>query len=234
MSEPSIWNEGAERFMSFEHLSQKLALHPTLVNLIDCAPGNRLLDYGCGDGRILTLLSARWAVDAYDPSTEMRTLAQQRVGFRLRRIAATPAELDGEYDAIIMGMVLPVLKSEDEIKLALTDCVQRMHKDARLFISTTHPCFRTYEFSNCTTSFGRTQPFTYMQDGVAFEVNLKDPGTSGIVFTDYHWSLGFTVNALAAAGLTIVTMLEVPDEPFSDMRNSLVPMYLILECRRSS
>ncbi|MEQ1761063.1 MAG: class I SAM-dependent methyltransferase [Vicinamibacterales bacterium] len=234
MSDESIWKARAGKFMALEHLSQERALHPVLLRLIEQGSGDRLLDYGCGDGRILARLSNRWRIDAYDPSEQMRELAQLRVGSRLSRMAANLDDLEGRYDVIILGMIILVLPHEDDVRRVLQECACRMDNSSRLFITTTHPCFRASDFSNFSTSFGRTQPFSYLLNGTPFEVTLRDHDVEGIVFTDYHWSLSFTLNALSSEGLSVVSMLEVPDDPESSSRNPLVPPFLIMECRRSS
>lgn len=233
MSTKPAWNAEPKKFMAVEHLSQERALHPELLKLIEGCPGDRLLDYGCGDGRILARLSDRWHVDAYDPSDEMRALARQRVGSRLSRLVGDVSEITGTYDVVLLGMVILVLPTPEAVRTVLRDCVERMDAGSRLFITTTHPCFRTFDFSNVSTSFGRGQPFDYLCDGTPFEVTLRDPGTDPVVFTDYHWSLSFTVNMLNSEHLSVATMVEVPDDPESSNRNPFVPPYLILECRRS-
>lgn len=232
MSDESIWKTKTDLFTALEHLSQKRALHPALLDLIEGVKGNRMLDYGCGDGRILENVSTRWEIEAYDPSEQMRQLALRRVGHRLHQMADSPSELEGPYDVILLGMVILVLSRAEEIRRVFRECALRMGNASRLFVTTTHPCFRNVAFSNFTTSFGDTQVFDYMQDGTPFQVRLRDPGTDGIIFTDYHWSLAFTLNALHAEGLSVVSMVEVPDDPDSSNRNTLVPPFLIMVCRR--
>lgn len=228
----SVWNDKAEQFMSIRHLSQERALHPVLSELIEACPGRRLLDFGCGDGRVLERLSARWVIDAYDPSSQMRVLAQHRIGNRLHSLASDLAEIEGSYDVIVLGMVILCIPERDEIMNVLRDCTLRMRDSTRLFVTTTHPCFRNSRFSNLATSFGGEQPFNYLADGTPFRVTLRDPGTPGIVFTDYHWTLGFTTSALRSQGLAITSLIEVPDDPESLDRNPSAPLFLILECRR--
>jgi SAM-dependent methyltransferase len=201
--------------------------------LVEQGTGGRLLDFGCGDGRFLEKLATHWHIDAYDPSEMMRTIARRRVGSRLERLVATTAELKGPYDVILLGMVILVLPTPQEVYETLHQCARRMHQTSRLIITTTHPCFRTFNFSNFSTSFGRIQPFKYLGDGTPFEVTLRDPGTRGITFTDYHWSLSFTFGALRAAGLVVTSIIEVPDDEESPESNPSVPPFLIFECRRS-
>lgn len=233
MAQDSVWQNGAEQFMSVRHLSQERSLHPSVLRLVESHSGDQLLDYGCGDGRILERLSSRWIVDAYDPSAQMREIAKRRVGRRLRRLCSSLDELDEFYDVIILGMVILTIPDADEIARVLRDCALRMDESSRLVVTTTHPCFRDRNFSNFSTSFVEQKPFRYQEEGAAFEVTLQDRGqVPGIVFTDFHWTLGFTVEALRKQGLVIEALLEVPDDPESPHRNSLVPPFLVLDCRR--
>src|SRR4051794_20681439 len=118
----SFWNDGADRFMGIQHLSQERSLHPVLSKLIESCPGEKLLDYGCGDGRILKRLSERWTIDAYDPSSQMRAIARHKVGSRLRRLAADLKEVGGAYDVILLGMVILCIPEESEVIRVLGEC----------------------------------------------------------------------------------------------------------------
>lgn len=232
MAQDLVWQNRADQFMSVRHLSQERSLHPEVLRLVESHPGDQLLDYGCGDGRILERLSSRWIVDAYDPSAQMRQIAKRRVGSRLRRLCSKPDALAERYHVIILGMVILTIPDEGEIARVLRNCAQRMDESSRLVVTTTHPCFRDRSFSNLSTSFVEQKPFRYQEEGAAFKVTLQDRGDDGIVFTDYHWSLEFTVGALRKQGLIIESLLEVPDDPASPHRNSLVPLFLVLNCRR--
>ena len=235
--EPKVWHDGAEDFMALDHLSQDRALHPALVELIEAQPGLNLLDYGCGDGRVLTRLSSRWIIDAYDPSEPMRRLAMARVGSRIRSMLPNTESLEGVYDVIILGMVIMCIPEAAEVRRVLADCARLLAPGGQLFVTTTHPCFRNHHFSNFHTSFTGdlpVQPFLYRKDGLPFEVAIHDPDGRAIVFTDYHWSLEFTFEALRGAGLGVSRFREVSDDPSSPSRNNLVPPYLILQCERLS
>ena len=231
-TENEIWREGAGTFMALEHLSQDRALHPALLRLIHGHPGTELLDYGCGDGRIIPRLDARWNVDAYDPSEPMRALARARVGSRIRTLSSTTEGLKGPYDSIILGMVIMCIPERSEVRRVLADCARLLAPEGQVFITTTHPCFRNQTFSNFRTSFTGHQPFHYGEDGTPFQVTIWDPDGKEVSFTDYHWSLDFTLAAVNDAGMSVTLFHEVYDDPSSADRNSLVPPYLILRCGR--
>ena len=229
----TVWQEGAERFMKVEHLSQENSLHPAVLEMIRSYGGHRLLDFGCGDGRILDSIPNTWDVDAYDPSAQMRALAERRAGARLNRLFDDLDSIVDKYDVVLLGMVLLCIPEEDEVFRVLRKCANAMTLHSKLVITTTHPCFRNYRFSNFSTDFAEGRTFNYMENGCPFEVTLRDPGTSAITFTDYHWTIEFTISALRRAGLLITALKEVADDPNSRFRNEHVPAFLIFECERS-
>lgn len=230
--EETVWQARAQEFMAVRHLSQENVLHPFVVNLLQSLKGRRLLDYGCGDGRILHSLNSDWWIDAFEPSAAMRALAQQRVGGKVHNLFADASDVVGPYDVVLLGMVLLCIPTEDEVRATLQHCARTMAPGSHLIITTSHPCFRNQAFSNFRTEFSDGEIFDYKNDGRPFRITISDPDGTAVSFTDYHWSLDFTFRVLNSAGFYVEKLCEVGDDPSADGHNSLVPAFLVLDCVR--
>jgi ubiquinone/menaquinone biosynthesis C-methylase UbiE len=98
------------------------SLHHSLLELAAIAPGDRVLDVGCGPGR-LTLAAALAAGPSgetlgIDPSPEMIELATQKATrsgspalFRIAAVEAIPAP-DDHFDAVLASLMLHHLPPE--------------------------------------------------------------------------------------------------------------------------
>ena len=219
--------------MSIRHISQENVLHPFVVGLLETVPGRRLLDYGCGDGRILGMLNEDWCVDAYDPSASMRALAQARVGRRIHNLLSESSSIIGPYDVVLFGMVLLCIPTKEEVHEALSDCAGALREGGRLILTTSHPCFRNQTFSNFSTEFSGDLDFEYVRDGLPFEVTIRDPDGSSISFVDYHWTLEFTFASLKEAGFEVTGLSELGDDSSCDGYNPRAPAFLVLDCVRT-
>lgn len=229
-----IWNAGAGQFMGIEHTSQKEILHPRLAAMVNqCAPG-RMLDFGCGDGRILDAIDPAIEISVFDTSSAMLQLVQEKSGPRLKNIYAhVEAIPPGYFDLVLMSMVVICLRDQAELDGAFQTMARVARPGADVVIATSHPCFRQYDFSNYHTSFGRGQELDYLKPALPFKVTLEDSPSATVTFTDYHWSLSDTVNAIARAGLSIVEMIEPPDDMRHPRANKNLPTFLIIKTKRT-
>lgn len=224
-----IWSSNATRFMGVVHTSQQRVLHPTLAGLVNEQKPSRLLDYGCGDTRILGLIDGSVAVDVHDINVEMLNLARAKNGGRIGSYFLTKGQIPAaRYDAVLLSMVLVCIGSEAEYLEVLRMVRRSKTEKGRAYIAVTHPCFRDRTFSNFHTSYGDRQPFKYLKDGEPFDVYIEDEMPPSVAFTDYHWSLSFTLNAVAQAGLRVEGTIETPDDSLSRNYNDRFSPYLII------
>jgi demethylmenaquinone methyltransferase/2-methoxy-6-polyprenyl-1,4-benzoquinol methylase len=78
------------------------------IRALGARPGDRVLDVGCGTGRLGELLSARCRVIGLDVSAEMLRLAR-KVSVRIRPVQGSAYRLpfrDGSFDRAVSGFVL--------------------------------------------------------------------------------------------------------------------------------
>ena len=224
-----VWSEHAKTFMSVDHSSQKKVLHPTLAKLINEQLPQNLLDFGCGDGRILHLLSDDINTDVYDKNPEMLELARHRSSSRISTYYDSLAQITPDnYDAVLLSMVLVCVPTEQEFLKILSTINQLKKSEGRAYIAVSHPCFRDKQFSNFHTNYTESTTFNYLKDGEPFDVYIEDEMPPSVAFTDYHWSVSFTLNKIIEAGMNVVQVIETKDDLEHKNANQNFSPYLII------
>lgn len=224
-----IWAANASEFMGVVHNSQKRVLHPTLAKLINEQNPSNLLDYGCGDTRILDIIDPKIDVDVHDINIEMLEFAKRKNGKRIKNYYQSKEIIPTRnYDAVLVSMVLVCIDSEDEYLKVLQNIKRAKKEEGRVFIAVTHPCFRDRWFSNFHTSFSVDQPFKYLKNGEPFDVFIEDEMPPSVAFTDYHWTFSFTLNAIIKAGMVIEKVIETSDDSLSSKYNDAFSTFVIV------
>ena len=224
-----IWSSNASMFMGVVHTSQKRVLHPTLAKLVNEQQPSKLLDYGCGDTRILDLIDKNIAVDVHDINVGMLEFARLKNGGRIGNYYLAKEQIPSDYyDAVLVSMVLVCIGLEEEYLEVLRHIRRSKKEKGRAYIAVTHPCFRDRSFSNFHTSYGGEQPFKYLKNGEPFDVYIEDEMPPSVAFTDYHWTFSFTLNAIVQAGMTIERVIETQDDKLSQNYNDNFSPYLVI------
>ena len=232
----NIWSENPEKFNSVEHTSQKNVLHPLLADLINDEKPKLMLDFGCGDGRILKMINKGTSIDVYDKNAEMLEIAKYNVGDRINQyyndITLIP---NNHYDIVLLTMVLICIDNPTEFRKVLLN-INRVKKISGLvIIAEPHPCFRDRLFSNVSTSYFNNQPFKYLNDCEPFDITIEDPETiedqmpPSVTFTDFHKSLSFTLNKIIEAGMQIISLTETTDDLKHSEANKFQSPFLIIQ-----
>jgi SAM-dependent methyltransferase len=171
------------------------------------------------------------AIDVYDSSPMMLDIVQERAGDLIENVLRTAEEIrSNEYDVVILSMVLVCISDAREYSSVLTHCRRALKSGGILIVAVTHPCFRANRFSNFSTSYSEGESFDYLSEGAPFTVTIKDASPPSVSFVDFHWSLGFTLNAIAHVGLRLVSTIETKDDPVHTSASRLASPYLILTC----
>jgi len=138
------WLEGSpDRYdagMRALTLGRVTALHAGVTEAALRAPGERVLEIGCGTGAVTERLCARGAhVTAIDQSPEMIEQATARLAARqthpVRWLEQTASEIDGlpaaAFDAVVLCLCLSDM-SADERRYVLEQSARRLAPDGRL------------------------------------------------------------------------------------------------------
>jgi len=228
----SPWSnkEDSRAFFNNKHPSQENSLHPKVIRHIEQLDGSLLLDFGCGDGRILHRVPENWVIEAYDPNKEILKICRSSLGDRVANFFSKVEDISKKYDVILLGMVLLCLEDEQQVLDVFRHCHRLLNPGGSLLITTTHPCFRFDHFSNVKFKMFNVDKFNYLRNGEKFDVTISDLEENDVTFTDYHWTLDFTSRALFETGLLISRLIEIADDPNSGTRNQNYPPYLLIEC----
>lgn len=223
-------------YFSMSNTSTTTVLHPILRDYVTGLAPTKVLDYGCGDGRFIEMLGSVPEVHALDKSRDALELAKKRVGHRLSRTYLDPKLLPPCYfDVVVCSLVLIMAESVADFQVMVQDLAATCKPLGHVIVAITHPCFRDRRFSDFEVPSWLGTPFDYFSEGQPFEVCLLDnEQNKSICFTDHHWTLSFTINAIADAKLSVCKLIETRDLMGHTRSNETAPPYLVIIAQKMS
>lgn len=229
-----IWISDQKKYSRIFNESRKYLLHPKIIKLVNEYKPKKIIDYGCGEGRLIENLDRNLDISLFDISKNVIEVVKKKFDKRISNYYKNSKEIpSNKFDLVIFSLVLMTIKNEEEIKNTLNDILRIKTKNGKVIIAITHPCFRQYKFSSFYTEFTNDSLFNYFKEGQKFKVTLKDlSNQKKISFYDYHWSLSKTINLCIDCGLKIVRLLEIKDIEEKPIRKKVYcPPYLIIICK---
>jgi len=204
------WNAIADAYSEIDDPEGRAVLTFIRDKLATLRP-KRLLDYGGGDGKFAVLCAETLPLQeivTYDPAPRMTSLARSLCAdFKQIRVSETIEEIEsGIFDVVTFNGVWMCLTSREACLDVLSDIARLLCSDGRLVASVTHPCFRTYKFSNYSTDFNTRD---YFNDGTLFNVTIYDENRE-LHIVDTHWSMTAMSSQLNESGFVIENLYELP------------------------
>lgn len=232
--EKSYWNSGkAVDFFHAENPERKI-IQPKIAEHVLRYKPNHILDYGCGDGYLATILPKDIKIDLFDKNEIILKETFERLDskncFTLKNEKFIKENF---YDVITLNFVLVCIDSKEEQKRILNLLYKSLKFGGVLIITNSHPCFLQYKYTAFHTSFKPTS-YIYNDEGQPYVVNINQPENKPIQsFTDYKWKLSFWVNLAIDCKYILLELLEIADEDFKNLKgNDLYPPFLILKFKK--
>ncbi len=226
-----VWDSRTVEAYSNYDDSELSHLYPLFHELLSDVSGKQIVDYGCGDGKLLEeLLLSGASCYGYDISAAMVEEARKRIGNKaeLRVIESGKIPLSSDsVDAVVSNLVLMMCKDVQVIKDIFTDVFRILKKNALWIFSLTHPAFAAYEFTTHRNVF--VGNMNYFFEGQSYQFVLRTKSGVNIVdsqFVDYHYPLSTYFNLLSKAGFCFEEMREVK------IKENDYPPYLVIKARK--
>lgn len=227
----TYWNSDAALTFFASDNPERAIIQPKIAaEILELNPSN-LLDYGCGDGFITTLLPSTIKIDLFDKNEILLDNTLKKLNkSNCAKINSDKEIKENSYDCIILSFVLVCIDSKDEQQRILALLQKALKKGGVLIITNSHPCFLQYPNSSYHTSF-KPKCYNYLNNGEPYVVNIHQGNDKpNFSFVDYKWTLSFWINLAKRCGLILQKMIEVKDEKYQDLeQNNLYPPFLILK-----
>lgn len=215
---------------------------PNLMRLLGDLEGKKILDVGCGDGSIATIISEKAKlVDAFDGSTFLINEAKKKKGkvnFFVHDARLPISQKHGVYDHVICILAI---QNIDNLHAVCKNIADALPSGASFSIVTSHPAFRVpqesdWYYSDARKAQGRVV-YNYLSEKkitIALEPSKKN---SAHTYT-FHRPLQVYMKCLSNAGFMIRRMEEWtshkasekgPRRAAEDQARLEIPMFLYLE-----
>jgi SAM-dependent methyltransferase len=222
---------------------------PAVLDLLDPQPGEAILDVGAGQGVLAPHIAGAGArYTGIDAGPRLIGLARKRHGrdgrFLVgdaRALAGVPGLRAGAFDGVVF---LLSIQDMDPLDAVLGSAAWALRPGGRVALLLIHPAFRVPRQSGWGWDAGRKLQYRRIDRYLTpLPVPLKPlPGEAGGATRSFHRPLGAYINTLAACGLLVERMLEIPSpwpgapagEPSAaEHARQEIPLFLGLRARKT-
>ncbi len=223
---------------------------PAIMDLLDPQPGERILDIGAGQGVLAPYVTQAGAnYTGVDASPRLLRIARRRHGnlgrFLLgdaRTLSTVPGLSAGTFDAVVF---LLSIQDMDPLEAVLGSAAWALKPGGRGALLLTHPAFRVPRQSGWGWDEGRKLHYRrvdrYLTPLAVPMKTLSGRAKERVATRSFHRPLGAYINALAANGLLVERMDEIPahransppqQAKAAEQTRQEIPLFLGLRARK--
>ena len=204
-------------------------IHQAYHNYIKTREGLKVLDYGCGEGKLVQELLDRGATAfGYDTSGAIIEKARVRVSGNAILEAIESAEIPlpaNSIDAVVSNLVLMMCSDRKKLNDVFQE-IGRVSRDKFAFCIP-HPCFSREQFSSYHNNFFKG--YDYFDEERPYQFVLHHPDGRMITnsdFIDHIYKLETYFGFFADAGFSLEVVKELK------VGKDLLPGYLFVGGRK--
>lgn len=228
-SMPSGWNDLAEWYDGWvgkdgSKYHNKLAI-PTVLDLLQAQPGERILDVGCGQGvlapHIRSMKAQYTGVDVSEKLLEFAQSHHTHEKATFLQVNASQVHThfsENSFDAAVFLLSIQDMNPLDQI---LKSVSKVLTKSGRIIILMTHPAFRIPRQSAWGEETARKIKYRRIDRYLTpLDIPRKEyPGKKSGVSISFHRPIYSYINELSALGFTTTKMVEVAPNNIMDKPN---------------
>lgn len=196
-----------------ELLAEREVLLPYISEMIDSFNPRKILDFGCGNAYLASLIKTKSEISLYDINPAfIQNSSKWKIENKIILIQDIIEIKNNYYDVVVQSSLIMCIPTLNEISKIFLSNYTALKNEGHLIISLTHPCFLQYEYGHYKTSFNHLN-FNYLKEGLEYKVYMHQKNKPSVEFTDYNWPLSTIINLLIKTGFKIKKLIEHPDLP---------------------
>ncbi len=209
----------AAGFDAYDDLPERVIGYPTVFRELRLNSAARVLDYGCGPGKVAFRVAAEFGaeVTAVDISEAMLGIARQRrrhprISYHEVASGRLGFLADASFDAAMSCYVFINIGDPAEIRRIVSEVFRVLRPGGRYAVLDTNPATTGIQFS----TFLSGEPGRSYAAGAQRSVILGRPDGTTMTLLDYHWPRQTYLDVFGEAGFHGVTCVE---PLLGDLRN---------------